>query len=238
MVCILVILSFFIMRSDPRSHDYYNPSIIKKLRDVWEKSSFDRIERCGRIHNKNIIIDDEGNVSSISISKIRYDLPGVRFHTHPKTIGDGVNDMDMWDELTPPSASDYYLNFIKGEQELVLTQYGVWVMTPSTVGNREEILPGLMLYVNSAAFYIGTYNRGTPETKKNYIHAAAKKYSEIMTAPSYKIINTPDFNDAAYATNKQFGNIYNYTDQVGPVLESLEKIIKTPPVKIDWIPWK
>ena len=179
---------------------------------VWQRGAGEGREYAGRILSDAVVGGSliRGYDTGVPTSKIDYASPGLRFHTHPPSKGRLPGDL-----LSPPSPQDYYVILAKGDPELVVTERGVWRITPRRRYGESELhglAIGLFIYV--AALNGLCEMTGDDRTPVNSLRGAAgqlnstdrkllasfrscrtvedlgRTYSKFMTTPNGRVLNT------------------------------------------------
>lgn len=215
-----------------------------KLYEVWKQSHAENREFAGRVDGANAVVDIKGDYDRIKTSDIDYNLPGIRFHTHPKIV-----DMeDIGAELTIPSDSDYFNILKHSKPEYVLTQHGIWIITPRDI-DVDQIIPGMLLYSNSLMVHTDNGKCRTKFSKKRFdtntresINKIANTYANLISKPNGNIVNF-DQECSTVAVNlalESFNQLYDHPDHDSPghiMYDNLEEFVKLHPLKVVWKSW-
>ena len=214
-------------------------TISKENKDALHKIWIDNqdVEVAGRLTDKPHI-DIIGYETGIQHSKIRYDLPGIRFHTHPKT----QNPVNISETLTPPSVEDY-INIIQHKQtEYILTEHGIWMIQPLRT-NTFITECALSYYVSILNIQLLSDEYAVlPSLMKlrHNVNYLAKTYSKLISDPNGKLLNISDkkiLKQVKKETIEIISQIYSTThsaDIEKSILKGMPQFIGDPPIKVTW----
>jgi hypothetical protein len=221
------------------NRDKYTISAENKnnLHKIWLDN---KVEVGGRLTDKPYI-DVIGYETGIPSNKIRYDLPGIRFHTHPKI----QNPLHISETLTPPSAEDY-INIIQYKQtEYVLTEHGIWMIQPLRT-NTFMSECALTYYISILNIQL-THDDSAifPNLKKSRDDIAylAKTYASLVSDPDGRILNISNKKTLKYITDEtveiisQMYSAASPTDIVKGIHVGMAQFIGDPPIKLTWHPY-
>jgi hypothetical protein len=208
------------------------------LHKIW--LSYPNVEIAGRLTDKPDI-DIIGQEDGIPYDKIRYDLPGIRFHTHPRQKD--FNDEES-EKLTPPSVEDY-INIITHKQtEYILTEYGIWMIQPlrTTTFITECALAYYVFILNIQL--IRMKYAVFPSLRKNRqdINYLTKIYSKLMSDPDGRLLNISELDDSVRKTAIKetvacISTLYSEAPKdiiKSSILSGMAQFIGDPPVKVTW----
>jgi len=216
------------------------------LHKIWIDNQV--IEVAGRLTTKPYI-DVIGYKTGMPYSKIRYDLPGIPFHTHPK-ISEPISFSET---LTPPSAEDY-INIIKDKRtEYILTEHGIWMIQPIRINTfiTECALSYYVLILNMQLATGGSNNSthrddnifsSLVKSKQN-INSYAKTYSKLISDPNGRLLNISNKKILKIFTNQvieMISQLYSTapsSDIEKSILIGMSQFIGDPPVKVTWHPY-
>ena len=214
-------------------------TISKENKDELHKIWLDNqdVEVAGRLADKTHI-DVIGYETGISYSKIRYDLPGIRFHTHPKI----KNQVNISETLTPPSVEDY-INIIQHKQtEYILTEHGIWIIQPLRT-NTFITECALSYYVSILNIQLISDEYAVlPSLMKlrHDVNYLAKTYSKLISDPDGRLLNISDtkiLKQVKKDTIEVISQIYSTApsaDIKKSILSGMSQFIGDPPIKVTW----
>lgn len=214
-------------------------TISNENKDALHKIWLDNqdVEVAGRLTDKPYI-DIIGYETGIPYSKIRYDLPGIRFHTHPKI----QNPISISETLTPPSVEDY-INIIQHKQtEYILTEHGIWMIQPLRTNTfiTECALSYYISILNTQLMYDNYAIFPSLIKLRHDIDYLAKTYSKLISDPSGRILNISDKKMLKHITNntiKIISHLYSTapkSDIKKSILTGMSQFIGDPPIKVTW----
>jgi hypothetical protein len=208
------------------------------LHKIW--LSYPNVEIAGRLTDKPNI-DIIGQEYGIPYDKIRYDLPGIRFHTHPKP---GDFNGEESEKLTPPSVEDY-INIITHKQtEYILTEYGIWMIQPirTTTFITECALAYYVFILNIQLIRIKYAVFPSLRKNRQDMNYLTKIYSKLMSDPDGRLLNISELQDSIRKTAIKetvdcISTLYSKVTKdiiKSSIISGMAQFIGDPPIKVTW----
>lgn len=225
--------------AEPETLPKLAPETLQKLREVWEAAAGEKNEVAGRIlPTGEVAVDAKGYYDGMPQDLMRVDLPGMQFHTHPRISGPGC------ETLTPPSASDIFVIMERSLPEAVVTQRGVWLVSPRAKLDFYGVV-AMMRYVHmlNARLEMPNCRQGILAKKEDEnVQDLARAYARLLSEPDGRVLNGRcdicDIEDSELL--EAVRGLYSMASE-NDILDAhhhgpLQFVGRTP-VLVEWVPW-